>query len=101
MGSSWSHLEVLWGDLGASCGGLGASLGGLGAFLGRLGVVLGRLGVIWSRFGVCLGAKNIDFSLVFKGFREKHVFSKKVGPKAILDGLGSVLGRSWGVLGSS
>ena len=68
--------------------------------MGPLGVVLGRLGAIWGRFGVRLGAKHIVFSLVFIRFRENSCFSQKVVPKAILDGLGAILGRSWGDLGS-
>ena len=33
-----------------------------------------RLGAIWGRFPRRLGVKNIDFSLVFKGFRENQCF---------------------------
>ena len=33
-----------------------------------------RLGVILDRFPMRLGVKNVDFSLVFKGFRENPSF---------------------------
>ena len=33
-----------------------------------------RLGAIWGRFPRRLGVKNVDFSFVFKGFREKQRF---------------------------
>ena len=33
-----------------------------------------RLGAIWARFPRRLGVKNVDFSLVFKGFREHQRF---------------------------
>ena len=33
-----------------------------------------RLGAILGRFPTRLGVKNIDFSLVFKGFRENQRF---------------------------
>ena len=46
-----------------------------------------------------LRGKNLDFSLVFKGFRETSCFPNEVVPKAILDGLGVVLGRLGAVLG--
>ena len=33
-----------------------------------------RLGSIWARFPSRLGDKNVDFSLIFKGFRENQRF---------------------------
>ena len=35
-----------------------------------------QLGAILGRFPRRLGFKNVDFSLVFKGFRENHVFEE-------------------------
>ena len=45
----------------------------------------GRLGTILGRFGSPLGLKIVDFSLVFKAFREKSLFSKNVASRAVLD----------------
>ena len=48
---------------------LGGSWGGLGAVLGWSWGDLGS-------FSVALGVKNVDFSFVFKGFRDKSRFLK-------------------------
>jgi hypothetical protein len=45
-----------------------------------------RLGPVLGRFGVDLGVKNSENPLVFKGFRENHVFEEDKAWKAILDG---------------
>jgi len=39
-----------------------------------------------GHFGVDLGVKNHENPLVFKGFRENHVFEEDEAWKAILDG---------------
>ena len=44
----------------------------------------GRLGVILDRFGSPLGLIFIDFSLVFKAFREDSLFSKNIVSRAVL-----------------
>ena len=55
----------------------------------------GRLGTILGRFGSPLGLKNVDFSLVFKGFRENSLFSKNIASRAVLGPTWHDLGRFW------
>ena len=56
----------------------------------------------WSRFETILGCflttrdlKNVVFSLVFKSFREKSLFSKDIASRAVLDRTWPDLGRFW------
>ena len=55
----------------------------------------GRLGTILGHFRSPLGVKNIDFSLVFVGFREKSRFSKNSVSRAVLSPTWPILGRFW------
>ena len=57
LGASSVAVGHSWDSLGRSWGGLGRSWSGLGVILGH--------------FWRLLGVKNIDFSFVFKDFREK------------------------------
>ena len=45
----------------------------------------GRLGTILDRFVAALGLIFVDFSLVFKAFRENSLFSKDIVSKTVLD----------------
>ena len=54
-----------------------------------------RLGRILSRFVTDLGVIFIDFSLVFKAFREKSRFSKNSVSRAVLSPTWPILGRFW------
>ena len=54
-----------------------------------------RLGAILGRFGSPLGVIFIDFSLVFKAFREKSIFSKNIVSRAVLSPTWPILGRFW------
>ena len=53
------------------------------------------LGAILGHFGSPLGVMFIDFSLVFKAFRENSRFSKNVASRAVLDRTWPDLGRFW------
>ena len=65
MGECLFFQAFTWGNAGLSgLSGLGRSWGGLGRSWSGLGVILGH-------FWRLLGVKNVDFSFVFKGFREK------------------------------
>ena len=54
-----------------------------------------RLGTILGRFGTDIGVMFIDFSLVFKAFRENSLFSKIIVSRAILSPTWPILGRFW------
>ena len=54
-----------------------------------------RFGAILGRFGSPLGVIFIDFSLVFKAFRENSRFSKKIVSRAVLSPTWPILGRFW------
>ena len=54
-----------------------------------------RLGAILGRFPRCLGVKNVDFSLVFKGFRENSLFQQKIVSRAVLGPTWHDVGRFW------
>ena len=53
-----------------------------------LGAILGHL---WSPLGVIF----IDFSLVFKAFREHSLFAKHIASRAVLTPIWPNLGRFW------
>ena len=55
----------------------------------------GRFGAILGRFVIGLGVIFIDFSLVFKAFRENSLFSKNIAPRAVLSPTWPDLGRFW------
>ena len=54
-----------------------------------------RLGAILGHFGSPLGVIFIDFSLVFKNFRENSRFSKNIVSRAVLSPTWIILGRFW------
>ena len=54
-----------------------------------------RFGAILGRFGSPLGVIFIDFSLVFKAFRENSRFSKNSVSRAVLSPTWPILGRFW------
>ena len=54
-----------------------------------------RLGTILGRFGTDLGVISIDFSLVFKTFREHQRFSKNITSRAVLDRSKTDFGPTW------
>jgi hypothetical protein len=54
-----------------------------------------RLGAILGHFGSPLGVIFIDFSLVFKAFRENSRFSKNIVSRAVLSPTWLILGRFW------
>jgi len=54
-----------------------------------------RFGTILGRFGTDLGLENIDFSLVFKAFRENSLFSKNIASRAVLTPIWPNLGGFW------
>ena len=55
----------------------------------------GRLGAILGHFRSPLGVIFVDFSLVFKAFRENSLFSKNVASRAILDRSWADFGPTW------
>ena len=54
-----------------------------------------RFGAILGRFGSPLGVIFIDFSLVFKAFRENSRFSKNSVSRPVLSPTWPILGRFW------
>ena len=54
-----------------------------------------RLGAILGHFGSPLGVIFIDFSFVFKAFRENSRFSKNIVSRAVLSPTWPILGRFW------
>ena len=54
-----------------------------------------RLGTILGHFRSPRGVKNVDFSLVFKAFRENSSFSKNIVSRAVLSPTWPILGRFW------
>ena len=58
-------------------------------------LLIGRFWPLLGRFGSQLGFIFVDFSLVFKAFREHSIFSKNIASRAILDRTWPDLGRFW------
>ena len=104
FGGSWGSFGGSWGGLGGSWAPLGRLLGGLGAVLGRHGSP--RVNFVDFRASKLLRAPSFGVS---KGGQDEA----KMGPKrhqnrcqkrsrkknALADRLGTVLRRSWVVLG--